>query len=470
MFSEMLFTLLNSSSIPSRLLIINISSTYLNHSFGGHKRFAIALVSRECMNKFATIGETAPTYLIHPHGCVGQLMRSPLIKFINHSASFAIFIFLLLIASTDTLTKTDLQRRSEIRGPDPNVIEMLILWWVIDFLMLGLYLTTVALRVVAVILRKTNQYGTEPLPRNQWPETDPTLLSEALFSIAHIFSFARIIFLFQYLNLDAQLRDRQAGFRKDRSCTDRITTLRIIVEQSIQWKSSLYITFIDYEKAFDSVDKKTLMKLIRQYGVPKIVNIIRNSYDGLNCKIVHGGQLTDSFEINEHLGPLQISLGNMLIDITKFIFIFLLVISSFACGLHQLYYYYLSNEEDNRPRAFSSNTASALLITASTFPSNPPCSSMMLSRLVSSYRTLFWHLFGSSQSGNFEVTFVNKTSGERERMESARNTMVVGEILLLIYHAMAIIVLVNMLIAMMSNSFQTIQVGTCIEYKMFLKE
>ncbi|VDP34905.1 unnamed protein product [Schistosoma margrebowiei] len=58
--------------------------------------------------------------------------------------------------------------------------------------------------------------------------------------------------------------------------------------------------------------------------------------------------------INEHLGPLQISLGNMLIDITKFIFIFLLVISSFACGLHQLYYYYLSNEEDNRPRAFSS--------------------------------------------------------------------------------------------------------------------
>ncbi|VDQ13787.1 unnamed protein product, partial [Trichobilharzia regenti] len=71
-------------------------------------------------------------------------------------------------------------------------------WWNwLDFLMLGLYLTTVALRVVAVLLRKTNQYGTESLPRNQWPPTDPTLLSEALFSIAHIFSFARIIFLFQ---------------------------------------------------------------------------------------------------------------------------------------------------------------------------------------------------------------------------------------------------------------------------------
>ncbi|CAH8442311.1 unnamed protein product [Schistosoma haematobium] len=46
--------------------------------------------------------------------------------------------------------------------------------------------------------------------------------------------------------VDAQLRDQQAGFRKDRSCTDQIATLRIIVEQSIEWNSSLYINFIDY--------------------------------------------------------------------------------------------------------------------------------------------------------------------------------------------------------------------------------
>ncbi|VDP30572.1 unnamed protein product, partial [Schistosoma mattheei] len=32
---------------------------------------------------------------------------------------------------------------------------------------------------------------------------------------------------------DAQLRDQQAGFREDRSCTDQIATLRNIVEQSI---------------------------------------------------------------------------------------------------------------------------------------------------------------------------------------------------------------------------------------------
>ncbi|VDO48348.1 unnamed protein product [Schistosoma margrebowiei] len=34
--------------------------------------------------------------------------------------------------------------------------------------------------------------------------------------------------------VDAQLRDQPAGFRKDRSCTDQIATLRIIVEQSVE--------------------------------------------------------------------------------------------------------------------------------------------------------------------------------------------------------------------------------------------
>ena len=46
------------------------------------------------------------------------------------------------------------------------------------------------------------------------------------------------------------------------------------------------------------------------------------------------------FQANPQLGPLQISLGCMLIDIAKFLFIFFLVLTSFACGLNQLYYYY----------------------------------------------------------------------------------------------------------------------------------
>ena len=47
--------------------------------------------------------------------------------------------------------------------------------------------------------------------------------------------------------VDQTLREQQAGFRQDRSCTDQIATLRITEEQSIEWISSLYINFVDYE-------------------------------------------------------------------------------------------------------------------------------------------------------------------------------------------------------------------------------
>ena len=62
--------------------------------------------------------------------------------------------------------------------------------------------------------------------------------------------------------IDPQLREQQAGFRKNRSCTDQIRTLRLVLEQSLEWNSLLYINFMDYEKAFDSVDRQTLWKLL----------------------------------------------------------------------------------------------------------------------------------------------------------------------------------------------------------------
>ena len=69
--------------------------------------------------------------------------------------------------------------------------------------------------------------------------------------------------------VDRLLREEQAGFRKERSCTDHIATLRVIIEQSLEWNSPLYITFLDFEKAFDSVDRTVLWKLLAHYGFIK---------------------------------------------------------------------------------------------------------------------------------------------------------------------------------------------------------
>lgn len=98
--------------------------------------------------------------------------------------------------------------------------------------------------------------------------------------------------------LDKELRAEQAGFRQDRSCTDHIATLRIIIEQCAEWQSPLYMTFIDFEKAFDSVDRETIWKLMQHYGIPqKLINIIKKLYEDSTCQIIHNGKLTNPFAV-----------------------------------------------------------------------------------------------------------------------------------------------------------------------------
>lgn len=98
--------------------------------------------------------------------------------------------------------------------------------------------------------------------------------------------------------VDPKLRDEQAGFRINRSCSDQIASLRIIIEQSLEWKSPLYVNFIDFEKAFDSLDRQTLWKLMRHYGIPeKLVSLVRNTYQGMSCRVSHAGQMSEQFEV-----------------------------------------------------------------------------------------------------------------------------------------------------------------------------
>ena len=94
------------------------------------------------------------------------------------------------------------------------------------------------------------------------------------------------------------LRDEQAGFRQERSTTDQIATLRNIIEQSLEWNTTLYTIFVDFEKAFDSVDRDTLWKLLAYYGIPeKIIKLIRMAFEPSTCQVVHNGSLTEPFTI-----------------------------------------------------------------------------------------------------------------------------------------------------------------------------
>ena len=95
------------------------------------------------------------------------------------------------------------------------------------------------------------------------------------------------------------LREEQAGFRPGRSCIDQIFALRNILEQSNEWQSPLIINFIDFQKAFDSVDRKALWRIIELYGIPiKIIDLIKNLYQNSTCTALVNGERTYPFPVN----------------------------------------------------------------------------------------------------------------------------------------------------------------------------
>ena len=86
--------------------------------------------------------------------------------------------------------------------------------------------------------------------------------------------------------IDPLLRKEQAGFRKERGCTEQIFALRNIIEQCTEWQRQLYINFIDFEKAFDSLHRDSLWKILRAYGIPQDITLtIKSFYNNFTCKV-----------------------------------------------------------------------------------------------------------------------------------------------------------------------------------------
>ena len=67
--------------------------------------------------------------------------------------------------------------------------------------------------------------------------------------------------------LDAQLSKEQAGFRKQFSTIDHLHTLTRIPEKTLEWRIPLWTCFIDYEKAFDSIEHTAIWSALAKQGV-----------------------------------------------------------------------------------------------------------------------------------------------------------------------------------------------------------
>ena len=96
--------------------------------------------------------------------------------------------------------------------------------------------------------------------------------------------------------VDKVLREEQCGFRKGRGCVDHVFTLRLIIEKSLRCQTPLVLSFIDYEQAFDSVDRTALTKVLSLYGIPeKYIKVICAMYENNTAAVKVGNEVSNWF-------------------------------------------------------------------------------------------------------------------------------------------------------------------------------
>jgi len=98
--------------------------------------------------------------------------------------------------------------------------------------------------------------------------------------------------------IEKVLRRNQNGFRPGRSTVQQILVLRRIIEGMKSRNLPAVLTFIDFKKAFDSVHRGKMLKILTAYGIPdRIVSVIRLMYEGTRAKVLSPDGETELFDI-----------------------------------------------------------------------------------------------------------------------------------------------------------------------------
>ncbi|XP_045520562.1 transient-receptor-potential-like protein isoform X3 [Pieris brassicae] len=327
-------------------------------------------------------------YMVAPNCETGKLMRKPFMKFLIHASSYLFFLLILILVS----------QRAEVQ-----VVQLFGPEWMVKKVEEELKRQRgngptvleilVLIYVIGFIWEETQEMYTEGFRaylRNMWNFIDFT--RNSLYVIVALLRFVAYFQQFAEIQRDPNTR------------------------------------FIPREQ-WDDFDPQLIAE-----GLFAAANVFSA------LKLVH------LFSINPHLGPLQISLGRMVIDIVKFFFIYSLVLFAFACGLNQLLWYFADLEKQK----------------CYALPGGLPdwehagdsCTKWRsFGNVFEASQSLFWASFGMVGLDSFELAGIKSY------------TRFWGLLMFGSYSVINVIVLLNLLIAMMSNSYAHIVEHSDVEWK-----
>ncbi|XP_068572677.1 short transient receptor potential channel 2-like [Cebidichthys violaceus] len=301
---------------------------------------------------FLTMPFLCLVYWIAPKSKVGKILKTPVIKFLLHSASYMWFLITLLGESItmEMYRGKFASRQQNILHSSFHMVWVVGFFWYeckevwieglrsyfrdwwncLDVMVLSMYLASFALRVLIMLKghflchdydgKEECVYFTQT-EREDWHQEDPQLIAEVLFAVTSMLSFTRLAYI---------------------------------------------------------------------------------------------------LPAHESLGTLQISIAKMIDDMMRFMFILMIIGTAFLCGINNVYVPYVISPH--------------------------------LGRFNETFHFLFWTMFGVANQDYVD-------------MPQFVLAEFVGRVLYGIFTLVIVIVLLNMLIAMITNSFQKIEDDADVEWK-----
>ncbi|XP_046645233.1 transient receptor potential-gamma protein-like isoform X2 [Daphnia pulicaria] len=325
-------------------------------------------------------------YILFPHSRAGKTLRKPFIKFICNSASYFTFLFLLILASQ----RIEMVFKNWL-GQLPDCLEK----WISDDVTTkrGAPPTMIEWLILAWVcglvwseIKQLWDVGLQEYVGDMWNVID--FVTNALY----VATVALRIVAFYQVQKEMSKNANSASLPRE------------------EW---------------DTWDPMLISE-----GLFSAANIFSS------LKLVY------IFSVNPYLGPLQVSLSRMVLDIMKFFFLYVLVLFAFSCGLNQLLWYYADLEKQacDAPRQGKSDPDACIVW-------------RRFSNLFETSQTLFWAAFGLIDLDNFELVGIKSF------------TRFWGLLMFGCYSVINIVVLLNLLIAMMNHSYQLISERADTEWK-----
>ncbi|CAF0978236.1 unnamed protein product [Adineta steineri] len=365
-----------------------------------------------------------------------KFLKQPCIKFLGHTVSYGIFIILIILSSllfASEFQKPLIQLRvnypaislalnQTIESCQNNSTSNNCLYYPIDDFFFRLNTPTwidiaITIFIVGFLWHEIKQGYIDGLKDYllSWNN-----IVDSCMNILYLSSFALKYYVFYQVTVAIRTIQKEDFIDDIKSLFNSTKEKQQSVYQTLYWLNADRFYWV----AFDPVNVAE--------GLFAIANIF--SFSRI-CFLLPAFQ---------HLGPLQISLGRMMSDIGKFIIIFLIIFSGFMFGLNNLFWYYSKSVRQN-----------VEIVQHDFGNDDPPLpAETYFGTMGATFKTVFWSLFGLSEKDGVKLGAYNN-----------RFTELTGYLIYGTFNIASVIVLLNMLIAMMSKSYETIEEHADVEWK-----